>query len=74
MKTVSMHEAKTHLSRLVREVLQGDEIVIARGRQPVVKLVALAEAIPTRRFGTAKGLIEMRDDFDEPLEDFAGYR
>lgn len=74
MKTVNIHEAKTHLSRLVREALRGEEIVIARGRRPVVRLVPLAEAVPTRQFGTAKGLVEIADDFDEPLDDFEEYR
>ena len=73
MKTVTMHEAKTHLSRLVREAQKGEEIVIARGSQPVVRLVPIEEAIPARRFGTAKGLIHIHEDFDEPLEEFEEY-
>ncbi len=74
MKTVTLHEAKTHLSRLVRDALRGEEIVIARGRQPVVRLVPLPEAYPQRTFGTAAGRVSISDDFDEPLDDFDGYR
>lgn len=71
---VTIHEAKTHLSKLIRKALAGEEIVIARGNQPLVKLVVLPELNQQRRIGGAKGLIEfMADDFDEPLEDFADY-
>lgn len=69
---VSVHEAKTHLSRLLRRVEAGEEIVIHRGRDPIAKLVALP-ADPARRvWGDVRG--EMRDDFDAPLEDFDAYR
>ena len=74
MKTVTMHEAKTHLSRLVREAVSGEEIVIARGRLPLVRLVPVTEARKPRVFGSAKGLIEIAEDFDAPLPDFDGYR
>ncbi len=74
MKTVTIHEAKTHLSRLVREAVEGEDIVIARGREPLVRLVPLTSARPARIFGSAKGLIEMSADFDAPLPDFDDYR
>ena len=48
-KTVSVHEAKTHLSRLINDVLAGTEVIVSRRNQPVVKLVALADAEPKRR-------------------------
>ena len=48
MKTVNIHEAKTHLSRLIKEVLEGDEVVISRANQPLVKLVLLESARPAR--------------------------
>lgn len=74
MKQVNIHEAKTHLSRLVQDVLAGEEVVIARDNQPVVRLVIHESARPVRRPGRRAGLIiEMADDFDEPLEDFAEY-
>lgn len=74
MHQVTIHEAKTHLSRLIREALAGEEIIIARGKQPLVKLVVLPEARPQRRIGGAEGVVLfMADDFDAPLEDFEEY-
>jgi prevent-host-death family protein len=74
VKIVNIHEAKTHLSRLIEEALAGEEIVIARGNQPVVRLVLVESARPERSLGWAKGLIRIAADFDAPLDDFAGYR
>jgi prevent-host-death family protein len=73
MKIVNVHEAKTHLSRLIEEALAGEEIIIARGNQPVVRLVLVESARPQRTLGWAKGQIIIADDFDEPLDDFAEY-
>lgn len=74
MKTVTMHEAKTNLSRLVREALEGEEIVIARGDEPLVRLVPLESRRRVRVFGSARGLVRWSDDFDEPLAGFDEYR
>ncbi len=76
MKIVSIHEAKSHLSRLIREAQHREEIVIARGKTPIVKLVLVeTELEPCARvLGTAKGKATVAADFDEPLDDFAGYR
>lgn len=71
---VNLHEAKTHLSRLIRAALEGEEVIIAKAGVPMVKLVVLQEHRPTRRIGFAADLIEMSDDFDAPLDDFDGYR
>lgn len=74
---VNVHEAKTHLSRLLERVSRGEEIVIAKAGRPVARLVA-AEGRPARRMpGSALGLVVTRDDFDDPLpeevlEDFEG--
>ena len=54
MKTVTIHQAKTHLSRLIREALDGEEIVIARRDKPLVKLVPLESSSRERKIGTAK--------------------
>jgi antitoxin (DNA-binding transcriptional repressor) of toxin-antitoxin stability system len=71
---VTIHEAKTHLSRLIRAALAGEEIIIARGKQPLVKLVVLPEALPQRRIGGGKGVVKhVSDDFDAPLEEFQEY-
>lgn len=49
MTTVSVHEAKTHLSRLIREVLAGNEVTVMRGNQPVVRIVAAEPPRPGKR-------------------------
>lgn len=69
METVNIHQAKTHLSRLVQRVEAGEEIVIARGGKPVARLVPLATELKPRVFGRLKGRIKIADDFDDPLPD-----
>ena len=66
MKTVNVHEAKTHLSRLLAEVEAGAEIVIARAGKPVAKLIPAAKW--KRQLGGLEGQIWISPDFDEPLE------
>ena len=74
MLQVTIHEAKTHLSKLIQKALAGEEVIIAKGKQPLVKLVVLPEARPQRRIGGAKGMITfIADDFEAPLEDFQDY-
>ena len=53
----TVHEAKTNLSKLIRLALAGEEVIIARGDVPVVKLMPLPEAKPKRRAGGAAGVI-----------------
>lgn len=67
MKRVTVHAAKTHLSRLLKAAAAGEEIVITRGRTPVARLVAYAEPVPKRRFGAMKGQAAVTDAFFEPL-------
>ncbi len=74
MTTVGIHEAKTHLSRLLRAVEEGEEVVIMRGSKPVARLVAILTDEGYRKLGTAKGLVRVAEDFDEPLEDFGAYQ
>jgi prevent-host-death family protein len=62
---VNVHEAKTHLSRLLDRAAAGEEIVIGRAGKPVARLVALPER-PPREFGRLAGRIAIDDDFDEP--------
>lgn len=70
MKQVNIHEAKTHLSKLIQAAENGEEVVIARAGKPAVKLVPCAEEAPTRRnFGLLEGKMWMSDDFDDPLPD-----
>lgn len=59
-----MHEAKTHLSRLVERAAGGEEIVIARNGEPIARLVALEEAPGTRRLGIWRGRVWLADDWD----------
>jgi prevent-host-death family protein len=64
---INIHDAKTHFSRIINQVLQGDEIVIARDGKPLVRLIPYSEEANVRRGGQLKGLIEISDDFDAPL-------
>ena len=74
MRQVTIHEAKTHLSRLIQQALDGEEIVIAKGKQPLVKLVVVPEMRKQRRLGGAPDLVKyMAEDFDDPLDMFAEY-
>jgi prevent-host-death family protein len=68
MAEVNIHEAKTHLSRLLVRVAGGEEIVIARAGKPVAKLVPI-EPKPQRVLGQDEGLFEVPEDFDAPLPD-----
>jgi PIN domain nuclease of toxin-antitoxin system len=69
MRTVTIHEAKTRLSRLIEEVLYGESIVMARGKNPVPKLVPLRSARPPRKAGGAAGsVVRIADDFDADLD------
>ncbi|MFC3529398.1 type II toxin-antitoxin system Phd/YefM family antitoxin [Paracoccus mangrovi] len=63
MKTVNMHEAKTHLSRLVEAAAAGESFVIARAGKPLVKVMRLADD-PPRRLGFMQGQFTVPDDFD----------
>lgn len=73
MRQVNIHEAKTHFSKLIREVLNGDEIIIAKGNKPIAKLISIEQAKLKRKLGTAKGKFKMTSDFDLPLDDFKDY-
>jgi len=64
---VNIHEAKTHLSRLLERAAMGEEIVIAKAGHPVAKLVAIKAARPCFKLGSAKGEFTVPDDFDNPL-------
>ena len=68
MTNVNIHEAKTHLSRLILRVEAGEDVVIARAGKPVVRLVPIAKHT-TRVPGTGRGDFVVPDDFDAPLPD-----
>jgi prevent-host-death family protein len=65
MDIVNVHEAKTHLSRLLERVSGGEEIIIAKNGQPIAKLVAVS--LQRRKPGRLKGRIRIGKDFDAPL-------
>lgn len=68
MAQFSVHDAKTNLSKLIASALDGEEVVIARGSTPVVRLTPVSP--PARRqFGALKGQIAMDERFEEPLPD-----
>lgn len=75
METVTVHIAKTTLSQLLARVEGGEEIVLARGRQPVAKLVPISPESDKRRFGAMRGLVEVGPAFFEPLpeQELAGW-
>jgi len=64
---INIHEAKTHFSKIINQVLKGQEVVIARDGKPLVVLVPYTAEENKRRGGQLKGLIEISDDFDAPL-------
>ena len=64
---VNIHEAKTHLSRLLERVEQGEEITIMRANVPVAKLTAVSHAGVKRELGWARGEFTVPEDFDDPL-------
>ncbi len=63
MKTVNIHEAKTHLSRLLEGVAQGESFVIAKSGKPVAKVVPILDK-PPQRIGFMEGQFKVPDDFD----------
>jgi prevent-host-death family protein len=63
---VGVHEAKTHLSRLLRRVSAGEEIVIARDGEPIARLVPVRSR-DRRVLGQDRGVFEVPEDFDAPL-------
>ncbi|MBX6395378.1 MAG: type II toxin-antitoxin system Phd/YefM family antitoxin [Alicyclobacillaceae bacterium] len=64
---VNVHEAKTHFSKLLARAEAGEEIVIAKAGKPVARLVPYRELPEKRVPGTAKGLMVVGEDFDDPL-------
>ncbi len=68
-KTVNVHQAKTHLSRLLADVEKGREVVVARAGKPVAKLVPFAARAAPRTMGRLQGKIWISPDFDAPLSE-----
>mgnify|MGYP001605863864 FL=1 len=69
MSTTNIYDAKTNLSKLIEQVLQGKEVVIAKAGKPIVKLVSYKEEKKPRVPGLLKGKIWMSDDFNDESEE-----
>jgi len=67
MSTVTIHKAKTQLSRLIQKACRGEEIIIARGSKPVARLVAIEDTPAQRVPGAWKGKVHVGPEFFEPL-------
>jgi len=67
METITIHKAKTELSRLIERACRGEEIVIARGKKPVVRLVAIEDGTGQRKPGALRGKLKVGPEFFEPL-------
>jgi len=73
MHTVGLKEAAGRLAELIDEVASGEEVVITRDDGATFKIIPVALMPPFPKFGSAQGQVKMREDFDEPLEDFQAY-
>lgn len=67
MTTLNIHAAKTHFSRLIEDVIDGGEVVIAKSGRPVARLVPIEKAAGKRKLGVLKGKLRVPADFDAPL-------
>jgi prevent-host-death family protein len=67
MPTITIHKAKTNLSRLIEQACKGEDIVIARGATPMVRLVPVADQKGNRKPGALKGKLKVGPEFFEPL-------
>ena len=66
---INIHEAKTHLSKIIDEVAAGGEVIIAKAGKPMARIVPLTGMVRPKKFGLLKGKIKVPDDFNKPLED-----
>ena len=73
MATYKIHEAKAHFSEIIEKAMLGEEVIIARGNRPVVRLSPVKKTVK-RRVGSARNKIRMSADFDAPLRDFDDYQ
>ncbi len=73
MHQIDIDQAKSQLESLLQAALSGDEVIITQNNQPILKLVRFSQPKKRRQSGSAKGLIWISPDFDQPLEDFDEY-
>ena len=69
MSTVTIHDAKTNLSKLLARVEAGEEIIIARGKTPIARLTPIHAPPAKREFGASKGVVSVGPEFFEPMTD-----
>jgi prevent-host-death family protein len=72
-KPVDVEQAQARLKELVDQANRGEEVVLTEAGKPVAKIIPIQRQVSKRTFGSARGLIHMHADFDEPIEDFEDY-
>ncbi len=72
VQQVGLEDATLHLTDVINAAMRGENVVIVKDAHSMVKLVPMPHS-PVRRAGSAKGMIQMADDFDAPLDDFNEY-
>jgi prevent-host-death family protein len=70
MTIYNIHESKTHFSRLIEKVLNGEEVIIAKAGKPVARISPIREDVTKRTPGLDKGKVKIGADFDAPLPEF----
>ncbi|MEK6409412.1 MAG: DUF2281 domain-containing protein [Acidobacteriota bacterium] len=70
MYEIEVDKAKAQLERVLQTALDGEEVVVTKNQEAVLKLEPVPRSNGPRKAGSAKGLVSMAEDFDEPLEDF----
>jgi antitoxin (DNA-binding transcriptional repressor) of toxin-antitoxin stability system len=73
MHQIDISQAESQVKSLFQAALNGDEVIITQDNQPILRLTSFTKDSKRRHSGSAKGLISMSPDFDEPLADFAEY-
>jgi len=73
VQKLGIHEAQSRLRDLIDEAMQGKEVFIVKSSAQIVQLVPVELPVRQPQFGSARGLIELADDFDAPLEDLSEY-
>jgi prevent-host-death family protein len=68
-RIINIHEAKTHLSKIVDEVARGREVLIAKAGKPMARLIPLSNANRPKKLGQLRGKLKVPDDFNAPLDD-----
>lgn len=73
MTLIDYQQAQKQFARLIELALGGEEVIIEKDNLPLVKLTAIKSKKKQRQFGSAKGMIQISEDFDAPLDDFSEY-